>query len=535
MFRKLVSSFLAILFLAVPAIADTIVTGSYPYVFIPGTTISSSQMNADFDYVKTQVNTNAAKNGVNSSITALLGLTTPLAQTSGGSPIFTVTAGGVGGTANAITISSSTPAVSSFTYTTGNTLLVPIASDNTGATTINVNGLGAVNILRQTSNGLVALARGELQAGQNAILYYDGTQFQLINRYPLFGLATSLASGSTTDLGTIGSHFVNVTGTTTITSFGSSASVNEPIYLLKFAGALTLTYNATSLITPGGADIAIIANDELLVEYLGSGNWRIIQRWTTGVIPSIETVNALSIRNNTGTPNTQIDISFSSSILCNTSNYCIRTGSFSGTNNAAGTGVGGLDTGSLGASAWYYVYAISNGTTTSTLLSTSATTPTMPSGYVYKYRIGAVRTGGSSTFLRTLQKGKRAQYEVIGSSTTPNMPIVVSGTSGSPTTPTWTAVGISNYVPTTAPIIRGVLFGNSMDTAGGAIVAPNNSYGAYNSTTNPPPIAFSATAATDAMAIPFELVLESTDIYYASVEATAGVACMGWIDSVNAN
>lgn len=91
------------------------------------------------------------------------------------------------------------------------------------------------------------------------------------------GASTTLASATTTDLGTSGSFVVDITGTTTITSFGSSASTTTPIYYLTFAGALLLTYNATSLIMPTSANITTASGDTAVAQYLGSGNWAIIE------------------------------------------------------------------------------------------------------------------------------------------------------------------------------------------------------------------------------------------------------------------
>lgn len=86
--------------------------------------------------------------------------------------------------------------------------------------------------------------------------------------------SNDLASASTCDLGSVGSNFVNVTGTTTITSLGSSASTGNPLYFVTFASDLTLTHNGTSLILPGAANIVTAAGDAGWFEYLGSGNWR---------------------------------------------------------------------------------------------------------------------------------------------------------------------------------------------------------------------------------------------------------------------
>lgn len=69
---------------------------------------------------------------------------------------------------------------------------------------------------------------------------------------------STLASASTTDIGGQNSLFVEVTGTTTITSLGTS--YNGPRYV-KFSGALTLTHNATLMNLLGGANIITAAGD----------------------------------------------------------------------------------------------------------------------------------------------------------------------------------------------------------------------------------------------------------------------------------
>ena len=69
----------------------------------------------------------------------------------------------------------------------------------------------------------------------------------------------TLASASASDMATTAAECVNITGTTTITSFGTvKAGVSK---LIRFAGALQLTHNATSFILPGGANITTVAGD----------------------------------------------------------------------------------------------------------------------------------------------------------------------------------------------------------------------------------------------------------------------------------
>lgn len=532
MFRRWVSKLLlgALILVAGGALADSIITGSKPFTFIPGTTISSSQVNADFDYIINQVNTNAAKNGANSSITSLLGLTTPIDPTVGGSSIWNATT--IGGTANAITVSATRPAISSFAYATGNIIIITPTATNTAATTVNVNSLGVKNILKTSFSGPIALSGGELVIGVPAALFYDGTQLLYLNIPNLFGTKTSIASAGTTDLGTVGTHFALITGTTGITAFGSSANTAEPLYLAKFAGALTITFNGTSLITPGSGNIVTSAADVALLEYLGSGNWSILSYFPATAPLSNGSANGLTITNNAGTPTTQIDIATAGrSVLENTSGGTISIAAASFTINAATTGANGLDAGSLANNTWYYNYIISNGSTTAGLMSTSATAPTMPSGYVYKYRVGTSRTAGAATFLRLKQNGNVVRYQVVAASTTPNLPIINNAATGSITVPTYTSTSYANFFPPTATILEFLI----KDAGSGAIAAPNNAYGAIGSVANPPPCASQSDAAGRISVSNCRLIPESGNIFIASAGANAVIYASGWVDAVNAN
>ena len=87
-----------------------------------------------------------------------------------------------------------------------------------------------------------------------------------------FAASVDVASAATCAIGAAASNIVNITGTTTITSFGTIAA--GVWRLVKFAGALTLTHNATSLILPSGANITTVAGATALLVSEGSGNWR---------------------------------------------------------------------------------------------------------------------------------------------------------------------------------------------------------------------------------------------------------------------
>jgi hypothetical protein len=75
------------------------------------------------------------------------------------------------------------------------------------------------------------------------------------------GVQADIASAATTDIGVQNTSFLRVTGTTTITSFGSS--YRGPRFL-TFEGAVTLTHSST-LVLPGNANITTAAGDSLIV------------------------------------------------------------------------------------------------------------------------------------------------------------------------------------------------------------------------------------------------------------------------------
>jgi microcystin-dependent protein len=84
---------------------------------------------------------------------------------------------------------------------------------------------------------------------------------------------TAVASATTTDIGAAATSEVSITGTTTITGFGTSnAGIRRRG---RFTGALILTHNGTSLILPGAVNITTAAGDAFEAVSLGSGNWAV--------------------------------------------------------------------------------------------------------------------------------------------------------------------------------------------------------------------------------------------------------------------
>lgn len=140
---------------------------------------------------------------------------------------------------------------------------------SSGAVTVDPN---AAELINGVSSVVVA-------SGDFALIAYNGSTWTLwvmsssdyARLSQLNAAEVDLASASTVNLGAAASPNVRITGTTTITSFGTSAA--GVFREVRMAGALTLTHNGTSLILPGAANIVTAAGDTLRALSLGSGNW----------------------------------------------------------------------------------------------------------------------------------------------------------------------------------------------------------------------------------------------------------------------
>src|SRR5439155_3975145 len=163
-----------------------------------------------------------------------------------------------------------------------------------------------------------------------------------------------------------------------------------------------------------------------------------------------------------------------------------------------------------------------------------ATAPTLPSGFTCKARVGAIRAGAGPAFLNMMQKGRRAQYLVgtYGGNALANLPSMISGASGNVATPTWTAVAVANFVPSTASEIAALLINNTSPNSS-AMCAPNNNYGNSSSTSNPPPMNIGISGGNSPIiSVTSNLLLESANIYYASNAANGALFAFGWSDNI---
>lgn len=188
------------------------------------------------------------------------------------------------GTANAITASLGT---SPSAYMEGMVVRVKIATTNTGAVTINLNGLGAKNIVSSTGSPLAA---GDLPAGAIIELRYDGTNFQR---------ASSSGGGGG------GAYYGVDTGTanavvTTIAGAPATITNGMNFFIKKAAssntGAMTLALNGAAAVSIINADGSAIASGEMGPGYLmnlvfDGTSYRFMNGATTTAVGSL-TANA---------------------------------------------------------------------------------------------------------------------------------------------------------------------------------------------------------------------------------------------------
>ena len=169
-----------------------------------------------------------------------------------------------GGTADALTLTL-TPAPAS--YTSNMSVSFKAASTNTGAATLNVNGLGATNLRKSSGGSIVALSAGDIVSGAFYTAYYDGTNFVLEGAGG--GVASVTGSGGITVSPTTGSPNVSLN---TNNAMGVGA-----IAFLKYVDTPNLSNGSTTAgsnlrtinISAAGALVPTVSSP--------SGTWRNIQ------------------------------------------------------------------------------------------------------------------------------------------------------------------------------------------------------------------------------------------------------------------
>lgn len=240
--------------------------------------------------------------------------------------------------------------------------------------------------------------------------------------------------------------------------------------------------------------------------------------------------SGLRITNDGASPSNGINLTADQIVMQTTTGFTITRSNVSLTSISILSGLvtstaNGMDGESP--SNWLYIWAIDNGTTTAGLVSVAAgngLSPSMPAGYTYKCRLGAMRFDGLSLY-RTLQAGRDAQYTLVTAGNTTVYPTIASGSTAS----VMTAASVSTVLPATATKLR---FTVNTPTSASVIFNPNNISGFVAGSQSVTAVTMPGTASVQMLS---EFMLESTTVYYGSNAAGGGVFAVGWTDKVNAN
>lgn len=237
--------------------------------------------------------------------------------------------------------------------------------------------------------------------------------------------------GDATVGGTLG-----VTGATTlagVTVSGQITSTHASPFV--FEGATANDFETTVAVTDPTADRTITIPD------------------TTGTIslatPIVGSAYKLAIIPHATNPTYQLTYSADNIVVTNSAGVALNVATWSGTLDLTASGVDGLDTGSEAGDTDYFIWAIYDGTNKKFLLSTSSSSPTLPSGYTFSALVGHRRNDGSSNLISAHQYGKRVFYGAKQA--------VLSGGSAA----TETAVTITGFVPAIAETFQIEVYGSN--------------------------------------------------------------------------
>lgn len=238
----------------------------------------------------------------------------------------------------------------------------------------------------------------------------------------------------------------------------------------------------------------------------------------------------LVITNTTATtPAHQVAVTANALSLYNGSAYSTATAISFTIDTSNANGPNGLDTGSLAASTWYYIYAIQNTSSGAVagLMSTNSTAPSFTNcpGYSNYARIGTVRANATPAFVNFIHKGRRVQY-MVGTYSGNALASYVS--LGTTTSASLAAFTYTSAAPPTASEIS--VIGVASTTGLSFSISPNANTDAAISATNPSIISNSNSAQGTASGT---IILEdATRIWGAITADTLSIFCSGYIDNL---
>lgn len=129
------------------------------------------------------------------------------------------------------------------------------------------------------ADGDWAMFRGYASSVVRCVFFQRGSTSQ-----PLTTGAATIASAATTELGSVREQIITISGSTAVTSFGSTAQTGT-VKFCRLSGAVPITASANIITPGGGGSIQGASGDTFIAQHEGSGIWRIIN-YTRATFPA---------------------------------------------------------------------------------------------------------------------------------------------------------------------------------------------------------------------------------------------------------
>jgi hypothetical protein len=206
--------------------------------------------------------------------------------------------------------------------------------------------------------------------------------------YTLTGTESVLINAGSTPYGATLAQIASAVGTGT----AAQAIKLQTPHTISITG--DISYTSPGFDGSGNVTAAGLFNS---AGYIAGGSFRNLRGYQTAASTATFAADAIVLE---------------TSASSNPAGQSVRLSNFSAPINISSSGLNGLDTGTIAANTWYYVWGIYNPSSTASggLISLSNTTPSLPTGFTYYALIGCLKTDSTPSVVAFNQYGRRWNY-----------------------------------------------------------------------------------------------------------------------------